>query len=116
MAISGSAIGSEEGTYTLTLDDGGRTNIDHWTIDWGDGETPEQVTGNPDTVSCTYDDGGANTITASVYYDSADHEVFPVGELDEHFDTDGWVTEDFSGATSAWASRFKRTWRSSPAC
>jgi hypothetical protein len=65
LVISGADSVNEGSPYTLDLavSDSGTDTIDHWTVNWGDGNV-ETVSGNPSSVSHTYADG-PNTYTIS---------------------------------------------------
>ncbi|MDB5388886.1 MAG: vcbs repeat-containing protein, partial [Planctomycetaceae bacterium] len=67
LVISGASSTNEGSTYTLGLSssDPGLDTINHWTINWGDGNT-QTVTGNPSSVTHVYADGpNAFTIAAT---------------------------------------------------
>ncbi|MEJ5223874.1 MAG: PKD domain-containing protein [Anaerolineales bacterium] len=67
LTISGADTVNEGGVYTLNLSasDPGADTISGWTINWGHG-APQNVTGNPSSVTHTYPDGPASyTITAT---------------------------------------------------
>ena len=67
-SIAGPATINEGATYTLTTTAGDPTTS-QWTIDWGDGSSPEVVMGNPSSVTHVYADGSAApspVITASI--------------------------------------------------
>jgi hypothetical protein len=59
LTISGAASVNEGTEYSLGLSssDPGDDTITKWTIDWGDGGTPEDVTGDPASALHTYADG-----------------------------------------------------------
>lgn len=59
LTIGGAATVAEATQYTLSLSssDPGADTIDHWTINWGDGQT-QDVPGNPASLLHTYPDGG----------------------------------------------------------
>ncbi|MGA2501924.1 MAG: hypothetical protein ABSH20_29635 [Tepidisphaeraceae bacterium] len=42
-----------------------QTNIDHWQIDWGDGGSPEAISGNPSSAGHMYGAGGRYSISAT---------------------------------------------------
>ena len=69
--ISGAANAQIGTTYTLTLSsaDAGHT-VTGWTIDWGDGTTPDTLTGNPLTIDHVYATLGNYTVTATMTDDS----------------------------------------------
>jgi hypothetical protein len=67
LAISGATSISAGATYTLAMsatDPGGDT-ISGWTINWGDGSSPQLLSGNPSSVSHVFALGGRYNITAS---------------------------------------------------
>ena len=65
LAISGAAITNEGAAYPLNLSatetDG--ATITGWTINWGDGTTPQPISGNPESINHTYASGAPNTYT-----------------------------------------------------
>jgi hypothetical protein len=64
--ISGPSTTSEGSIYTLNLDSGGTQAAD-WTINWGDGTTPQVVSGNPSSTNHVYADGpNAFSISATM--------------------------------------------------
>jgi hypothetical protein len=68
-SISGPATTDEGSTYTLNLSasDPGGDPIDGWTINWGDGSTPQTVAGNATSVTHVYADGPNDfTISATI--------------------------------------------------
>ena len=67
LTISGASTVNEVATYSLGLasSDPGADTINHWTINWGDGNT-QTVAGNPSSVTHVYAVGGTTyTISAS---------------------------------------------------
>jgi uncharacterized delta-60 repeat protein len=69
LTISGAADVDEAALYTLTLssDDPGDDTITQWTIDWGD--EIEMISGNPASVTHTYEDGDANYVISATATD-----------------------------------------------
>ena len=69
--ISGASNATVGSPYTLSLAgvDAGHTVIG-WTIDWGDGTTPQTVTGNPSSVDHVYMTEGNCTVSATMSDDS----------------------------------------------
>jgi hypothetical protein len=67
LAISGNSSASINNPYTLSLasSEVGANVISQWTIDWGDGSSPEVVSGNPSSVQYTYGAAGNHTISAT---------------------------------------------------
>ncbi|MDB5386123.1 MAG: hypothetical protein JWM11_1769, partial [Planctomycetaceae bacterium] len=65
LVISGATSTNEGSTYTLGLSssDPGQDTINHWTINWGDGNT-QTVSGNPSSATHVYADG-PNSFTVS---------------------------------------------------
>ena len=63
--ISGAAVVDQEAVYTLHLASPGvrASTIQSWTINWGDGSTPQTVTGDPTTVTHIYSNNGSGTYT-----------------------------------------------------
>ena len=66
LTLAGAAAVNEGSAYTLNLSssDPGADTISSWAVTWGDGTT-QTVTGNPSSVTHTYADNGAYTISAS---------------------------------------------------
>src|SRR5204863_4089054 len=66
LTLTGAAGGNEGSQYTLNLasSDAGPDTISSWKISWGDGNV-QTVNGNPNSVSHTFADNGAYTITAT---------------------------------------------------
>ena len=68
VTISGNSTVNEDATYTLNLSATGNPSnhpITSWTINWGDGSSPQTVTGNPNSVAHVFANAGSYTITAS---------------------------------------------------
>ncbi len=65
-SISGATSVDLGSTYTLALatSDPANDAITSWTIDWGDGNGPQQIAGSPATVSKTYATAGSYIISA----------------------------------------------------
>jgi hypothetical protein len=87
----------------LTVEDPGDDTLGGWTIDWGDGTTPQTVSGSPEYVAHTYADNptaGHFTITASASDEDGTYYL-PLagdpGDLDTSFGDDGRVMADFGG-------------------
>lgn len=57
--ISGPSTVAEGSTYTLQLapSSPGVSTITSWVVDWGDGSTPQNVSGNPTNVTHSFADG-----------------------------------------------------------
>jgi choice-of-anchor A domain-containing protein/RHS repeat-associated protein len=70
VTLTGAATVDANQPYSLTLNAGndpGSDSVTSWTINWGDGSTPQVVTatGNTLTITHTYTSVGSNTISAS---------------------------------------------------
>ena len=67
LTLSGAASSVTGQTYTLTLavSDPGADTLTGWTIDWGDGTTPEPVAGSASSATHVYGTAAAVTISAS---------------------------------------------------
>ncbi|MCA9078376.1 MAG: putative Ig domain-containing protein [Planctomycetaceae bacterium] len=78
--IGGDASVLIDQLFTLDLSvsaDPGDDTIDEWTIDWGDGGSPQVVPGNPSSVTHLYGTTGNYTITATVTDDDGDWTATP---------------------------------------
>src|SRR5205823_11829922 len=66
LTLGGAASANEGSLYTLSLasSDVGQDTISSWRINWGDGSV-QSVNGNPNSLTHTFADNGAYTITAS---------------------------------------------------
>ncbi|HEX6960779.1 MAG TPA: PKD domain-containing protein, partial [Lacipirellula sp.] len=76
LVISGNSTVNEAAAYSLNLaaSDPGLDAIIDWVIDWGDGSTPQTITGNPTSTSHTYADGNAaHTIVATATDDDGSY-------------------------------------------
>ena len=72
VVISGAATYTSGQAYTLDLSAkqiGSGNAINYWTITWGDGSPPQQVSGNPAKVTHLFTAGGPHTISATVTND-----------------------------------------------
>ena len=81
VTISGPSTVNEDATYTLDLSATGEPSnhpITSWTINWGDGSSPQTVTGNPSSATYVYSNAGTYTITASA---TEDEGTFPAAPL-----------------------------------
>jgi len=69
--ISGATSAMTGATYTLGLAevDAGHA-VTGWTVDWGDGTTPQLVVGNPSSVDHTYASDGNYSISATMTDDA----------------------------------------------
>jgi sugar lactone lactonase YvrE len=79
--ISGAASVRVGQTYTLnlaSLPTGAIYNISSWTINWGDGNPPQVVTGNPATVTHTFTKAGRMIIKAQA---TDDHGTYDSNNL-----------------------------------
>ena len=67
LAFVGNTAVDEGVEYTLGLSGGGldETAVDHWTVDWGDGD-PEEIPGNATSATHYYNGGATPDISASV--------------------------------------------------
>ncbi len=67
LMLSGASSVSVGQTYTLNLspNDPGQDTISSWTINWGDGSSPQVVSGNPSNVTHSYLATGNFTISAT---------------------------------------------------
>jgi RHS repeat-associated protein len=67
LTLSGNSTAVTSTPYTLNLSesDPGDDTIQNWTITWGDGSSPETVSGNPSSAQHTYSQFGTSTITAT---------------------------------------------------
>ena len=91
LAISGAATVNQGTAYTLNLSatETDADTISGWTINWGDGSTPQAVSGNPSSVSHVYGAGtnaelNTYTITATATDQhgtySANSQIVSVGQ------------------------------------
>ncbi len=102
LTISGSGLVNEGLAYVLNLSasDPGDDTISSWTIDWGDGNTPQHIEGNPSSVSHVYTDDDDYSITATAtdedgtYTTGGDEDA--AGTLDVTFGDGGKVTTNLS--------------------
>ncbi len=81
VTISGPASVGEDTTYPLTLSATGEPSnhpITSWTINWGDGSTPQTISGNPSSASYEYANAGTYTITASATEDEGTFAAAPL--------------------------------------
>jgi len=80
LSIDGAGSALEGGTHTLQLSSEPATPaIDHWDIDWGDGQAIEEVPGGPSSVDHVYADGDA---TFRIFATATDDEenTYSVGD------------------------------------
>ena len=78
LAINGDAAVQAESLYTLNLasDDPGADTITQWVVDWGDGTDPQEILGNPDTVTHLFAESGDYSIVATaVDEDSSENQT-----------------------------------------
>ena len=72
------ALGGTAYQLNLGANDPGADTIDHWTVNWGDGQT-ETLDGNPGTASHVYGrTGGAFTIQASATDEDGTYSADPI--------------------------------------
>src|SRR5438477_558523 len=65
--VNGNGVVDEGALYTLSLTANSNKTVSGWLVNWGDGTTPQSLSGNWYSVPHTYADGTANyTIQASV--------------------------------------------------
>jgi uncharacterized delta-60 repeat protein len=108
LTIAGSANTSEGADYSLSLSSSnlGSLSINHWTIDWGDGQST--VSGSASTADHFYADG-PNTYTIDASATLSDNSVVQAnlgastvvsnGALDPSFGTAGKVVTSFPGTS-----------------
>jgi hypothetical protein len=74
-SVTGNSSVNEGEIYTLNLDIDGST-ADEWTINWGDGTSPESVPGNQSSIEHIYADGeAARTIVATAHTSMGDYDA-----------------------------------------
>lgn len=98
LTLTGPSTVSEGSTYTLQLgsSDPGPDTITSWLIDWGDGTSPQTVSGNPSSIQHTYTDGAKNVvIIATATDEDGTHSASPA-KLDVAFGTNGTAQNPFT--------------------
>ena len=104
LAVSGAGTIPRDTTYTLNLSssDPGADTINHWDIDWGDGNQQE-VTGNPSTVTHVYTTAATRAITATATDEDGTYSTGgTAGALDTTFGVGGKTNTNIaSGASHA---------------
>jgi uncharacterized delta-60 repeat protein len=103
LSISGDQSVSANSPYTLYLSssDPGADTIDHWTVNWGDGNT-QTVNGNPSSVQHYYSVASNYTISATATDEDGTYSTGGTagGVLDSTFGNGGIVTTSVSIAAN----------------
>jgi uncharacterized delta-60 repeat protein len=96
VSIYGVSSVNEGAPYTLNLSatDPGQDTIGSWSINWGDGNI-QTVTGNPSTVTHSYDVAGADSISATATNEDGTFAAKTLS-LDVGFDGDGVLATTLS--------------------
>lgn len=107
LTLSGPNSVNEGAPYVLNLSasGSGAATLDHWTINWGDGSSPQTFPGSATSASHTYADGTRSyTILATATNADGTFDAHPAGgsvlALDPTFGDGGRVTADLTGSTS----------------
>ena len=105
--VTGAASTGEGQGYTMNLSGVGpdAANVDHWSIDWGDGGAAQTVAGFPSSVTHVYADGpGSGTVratavtTSGVSYLARNGAAADEATLDSGFGSAGKLTASSAGA------------------
>ena len=102
--IWGDSTVVHDATYTLHLSssDRGADTISSWTINWGDGGSPQTVSGNPASVTHVYTTAATRSITATATDEDGTYSTGgTAGALDVTFGASGKTTTNVGvGPTS----------------
>jgi uncharacterized delta-60 repeat protein len=102
--IEGAGTVVHDQTYTLYLhaSDPGSDTINHWDIDWGDGNQ-QGVSGNPSSVAHVYTSAATRSITATVTDEDGTYATGgnAAGTLDPTFGDGGMTTTNVGIGTTA---------------